>query len=357
MRNVLCVLLGACALAVVALGSATAQEASPFPPGMSSQTLEGLQVSIVMPPEFDPSRERSMMVILHGAGGTETGMAGSLQHLAQQEFVVVAPKSKGQTWDANDLAAVRRIVADLKKRLRIGERRLHAAGFSNGGWNLAPVAFDEALRFQSATWLAAGFNGGKSPKHAKKEMGVLALAGAQDGNRGAAEATPKLLRDKVRSAECRIQPGLDHAWPGELVPYWTWWLGVQEGRFVPGDCAAFAWRESAQAAIDAGAAAKTGAFVYWWSAEDAKNEKARQFQNELLRDPLVQRFGSQLPSAKCDRAADAEGFARAGLAATPAVVVYDAAGKAKHTFSKPTDAPALAAALRKLAPDRSLPKD
>jgi predicted esterase len=337
--------------------AAPAQDAAPFPAGMSSQTLEGLKVSIVMPDAFDPARERSMMVILHGAGGTETGMAGSLMHLAKEDFVVVAPKSKGQVWEAGDLEAVKRIVADLKKRLRVGERRLHAAGFSNGGWNLAPVAFDEALRFQSATWLAAGFKGGKPPRHAKKEMGVLALAGAEDGNRDAAEATPRLLGDKVRSAEARIQPRLGHAWPGELVPYWTWWLGVQEGRYTPGDCAAFAWRESAEAALAAGAEAKTGSFVYWYSAADAQDEKARAFQNDVTRSALVQRFGSQLPCAKCDRDADPEGFAKSGLAATPGVVVYDAAGKAKASFARAIEAAPLAAALRRVAPDKSLPKD
>ena len=44
----------------------------PFPPGMSSTTLEGLRCSIVMPAEWDPAKERSLLVILHGAGGSET---------------------------------------------------------------------------------------------------------------------------------------------------------------------------------------------------------------------------------------------------------------------------------------------
>jgi poly(3-hydroxybutyrate) depolymerase len=208
----------AAALALV-LALAGSEGDAPFPPGTSSQRLEGLACSLVMPEAFDPAKERSMIVILHGAGGTETGMAGSLAHLAADDFVVLAPKSAGQTWAKADLDAVLRIVADLKRRLRIGEGRLHAAGFSNGGWNLDPVAFDEKLRFASACWIAAGYKGGKPPAHAKKGMGVLALAGAEDGNRDAAEKTPDLLEGKVRSAECRIQPGLGHAWPEKLMPY------------------------------------------------------------------------------------------------------------------------------------------
>jgi predicted esterase len=350
------VAVGCLALLVLA-SAATPDETPPFPAGTSSQTLEGLTCSIVMPDAFDVAKEHSMIVVLHGNGGTETGMAGSLAHLAKDDFVVVAPKSKGIGWDAADVDAVRRIVGDLKKRLHVGERRLHACGFSNGGWNLAPVAFDEALRCQSACWVASGYKGGKPPKHAKKEMGVIALAGGDDPNKDAAEATPKLLADKVRTAESRIQPGIGHAWPDKLVPYYSWWLLVQEGRFTPGACAAFEWKESAQAAVDAGVAAKTGAFVWWYSSAAQSDEKAKAFQNDALRDTLVQRFGQQLAAAKMELESDTAGFAKAGLKATPAVVVYDAAGKVKAVFDGKVDAKAFSAALRSVAPDKTLPKD
>jgi predicted esterase len=330
--------------------------------------MEGLNVVIEMPEAFDPSKERSMVVILHGAGGTEVGMARSLAHLTKLDYVVVAPKSTAATWSEPDLAAVRKITADLKKRLRVGERRLHGVGFSNGGWNLAPVAFDEGLRFQSATWIAAGFNGGKVPKHAKKEMLALAMAGAEDANRTAAEKTPSLLADKVRSAEARIQPNLGHEWTDKLIPYFTWWLGVAEGRFVPGDCAAFEWKEPdvGDDGVRAPAAAdgKAGGFVYWYSAADATNgpagaanEKAKTLQNDVFRDALVQRFGNQLSAAKADREAMADAFTKAGLKTTPANVVYDAAGKVKATLQDKIDAKALAAALRSVAPDKTIPKD
>lgn len=359
-------LLFAAALAVLAAAASPAapQDARPFPPGESSQTLEGLNVVIVMPQEFDPAKERSLALVLHGAGGSETGMARSLAHLAALDYVVVAPKSKGQVWEAGDIEAVKRIVASLKTKLHVGEKRLHAAGFSNGGWNLAPVAFDEALRFQSAAWVAAGFNGGKPPKHAKKEMGVIAMAGGDDPNRTAAEATVKLLADKVRTVEVRIQPGLDHKWPHDLMPYYTWWLGVQEGRFVPGECAAFAWRASRDAALAESAATaagpekqRAGAFVVWFSPADATNEKAKAFQNDVLRDAMVQRFGAQLPCAIVNRDENAEEFAKLGLKTTPAVTVHDASGKVRTALQDKIDAKSLAAALRSVAPDKSVPKD
>lgn len=358
-------LAAAFGLVAATVPAALSQEAAPFPAGESSHRLEGLNVMIEMPEAFDVSKEHSMVVILHGAGGSESGMARSLAHLTKLDYVVVAPKSTAATWSEPDLAAVRKITADLKKRLRVGERRLHGVGFSNGGWNLAPVAFDETLRFQSATWVAAGFNGGKVPKHAKKEMLVLAMAGGDDGNRSAAEKTPSLLEDKVRSAESRIQPGLGHEWPDKLIPYFTWWLGVAEGRFVPGDCATFEWKDAdAEGRAPAAADGKAGSFVYWYSAADASNgaagaanEKAKTLQNDVFRDPLVQRFGNQLSAAKADREAAAEAFAKAGLKTTPAIVVYDAAGKVKATLQDKIDAKALSAALRSVAPDKTIPKE
>jgi predicted esterase len=342
-------------IAVAALVSAGWADDAPFPAGESAHELQGLACSIVMPPDFDADAERSMILILHGFGGTETGMARSLAHLAKDDFVIVAPKSKGDGWEAGDLDRVKRIVADVKVRLRVGENRLHGVGYSNGGWNLATVAFDEELRFSSACWIAAGYKGGKPPKHAKKGMGVLALAGSEDSNRSAAESTPKLLGDDVRSAEVRLQPGLGHEWPDELMPYYSWWVGVQEGRFTPGETLAFAWDSSDTLPPPPADDGKSGSFVYWYAEGDTENELAITLQNETLQDPIVRFFGGQLRAVKRERGADEEAFAAAKLKLTPAIVVYDAKGKAKKTLQGKIKARSLAAALRSVARVKKLP--
>jgi predicted esterase len=341
---------------LLAAGGAAADDGPPFPPGTSSQRLEGLRCSIVMPEAFDAAKERSLLVVLHGAGGTETGMAGSLQSLAADDFVVVAPKSAGQTWSKSDLDAVKKIVADLKKRLHVGETRLHAAGFSNGGWNLAPVAFDEDLRFTSACWIAAGYNGGSVPKHAKKGMGALALAGANDPNRGAAEKTPDLLQDKVRSAMCRIQPGKAHEWPDGLVPFYRWWLLVQEGRFVPGECLPFDWVDDEAKAREGMAASKTGGLLYLFSKDQAGDAAAKAFQNETLLDPAVQHFGRQLVAWRQEKAEAGAVVQAEKIQSTPAVVVCGPDGKTTKVLQGKISAQALAAALRAVAPDKAMPK-
>jgi hypothetical protein len=260
-------------------------------------------------------------------------------------------------WEPDDLERVRRGIAGLKTALNVGEKRLHGAGYSNGGWNLAPVVFDEDLHFTSACWIAAGHRGGKPPKHAKKGMGVLALAGAQDGNRNAAEATPGLLEDDVRSAECRIQPDLGHSWPGELMPYYAWWLGVQEGRYVPGATLAFEWDDGGADPPPPADDGKSGSFVYWYdTAADAESEVARVFQNETLQDPAVRFFGKQLRASKRDQSEAPERFDELGLKSTPAIVVYDAKGKVKKSLSGKIKAKSLASALRGAAKVKKQPK-
>jgi dienelactone hydrolase len=232
-----------CLLVVLALGgnpSSARAEDLPYPAGSSSHAIEGLQTELVLPKDLSAEKRGSLVVILHGAGGTATGMAGTLASWAQHGYVVCAPKSVGQVWEAHDLEKVVKIAQHLLKVLPLDPARVHTVGFSNGGWNLPRIAFDETLKPLSATWVAAGFRGGAVPDWAGK-MGALALAGSNDGNVDAARATVKALSGKARTVEVREQPGLGHEWPDKLAPYLLWWMGVQEGRFVPGVDLNFDW--------------------------------------------------------------------------------------------------------------------
>ena len=344
-------------IALLSAGPTARAEDAPFPAGTSSHELHGLKCSIVMPGEFDAAAEHSLVVILHGYGGTETGMAAALAHLAADDYVVCAPKSRGDGWEKRDLGDVRAIVIDLKQSLNVGERRLHAVGFSNGGWNLHAVAFDDKLRFQSATWVAAGHRDGRLPKHAK-EMGILALAGAEDGNRSAAEATPDAVRDDVRMTEVRLEPGLGHKWPRTLMPYMQWWLGVQEDRFVPGESMAFEWTESRDAALAAIAAGtdKARGVAYWYDPADADDERARVVQNDVLQDRRVRFFGEQLTAWRMNAAEHPGLRAELKIKSTPAFVTYDRKGRVKKVVQGKVTAKSLGSALRSVAPAKRLPE-
>lgn len=346
-------------LVLVVGAPAQGGEPLPYPAGASRQSIEGLQVELILPGELGQEKPASLIVILHGAGGTATGMAGSLREWVPEHYVVCAPKSKGATWSAPDIQAVLKIGAHLKEVLPIDPKKVHVIGFSNGGWNLAPLAFDDDLHPCSATWVAAGCTGGRVPKWAAKELGVLALAGTQDGNAGAARGTVKVLRGKVRCVEVRFQEGLGHEWPRELMPYLKWWMGAMEGRFVPGEDRNFEWWRSLEKPLELLAKEKKGGlFVYAFSADDQEDPLAKRLQNEVLMDPAVRWYGEQLEAVKLDFAQHRELLEGFGVKQTPAIVVLKKDGKVKKIVDgKSLKASKVASALKSIAPDKKKPKD
>jgi poly(3-hydroxybutyrate) depolymerase len=350
-------LVAAFCLAAIPASGVAYGDGLPYPAGASSHKIEDLQTELVLPRDLSAEKKGSLVVILHGVGGTATGMAGALADWANHGYVVCAPKSTGQAWNDADVEAVKRIAAHLLAVLPIDPEKVHVVGFSNGGWNLPPLAFDEKLRPISATWVAAGCKGGSVPDSQKSRMGVLAMAGAQDANLASARDTVKILAGKVRSVEVRVQPNLGHEWPDALMPYFQWWMGVQEGRFVPGEDRNFAWTADLAAAKAAVAGKKKGGvLLYVFDPTDEKPE-AKALQNEVFFDPEVRRLGAQLQVVKRARAdVGAEEAALIGFTVTPFVAVFDTKGVLKQAIEGKVKASALAKALRSVAPEPREPK-
>ena len=331
----------------------------PYPPGRSSPVIEGLTVELDLPRELSKDKPASMVVILHGAGGTATGMAGSLREWTGLGYVICAPKSTDQTWSAPDIQAVKRIAEHMKSVLPIDPAKVHVVGFSNGGWNLDPLAFDDTLRPCSATWIAAGCRTGSAPKWAKKGLGVLALAGTEDGNAKSAAETVKILDGKVRCVEARFQPGLGHAWPDKLEPYLKWWHGVMEGRFTPGYDMNFDWGDSIEAAVQSLADQKKGGvIVYAWAAEDQDKPHAKELSNEVLMDPLVRHYGNQLKAVLLDRSTCTDALTALGVTETPALVVLDKKGEVEKVLQgeKAFKTRSVASAFKSVAPNKKKPE-
>jgi poly(3-hydroxybutyrate) depolymerase len=317
-----------------------------YPAGRSKQEIEGLRTWLRIPERISADAPASLVVILHGAGGSGSGMVDSLAAWERDGYVVCAPKAKDMTWEPNEVEQVKAIALHLIEVLPIDPRRVHVVGYSNGGWNLNPLAFDDDLQPCSATWIAAGCRGAKVPRWAAKGLGVIALAGSDDPNVGAARQTVSLLQGKVRNVEVRTQMGLEHAWPSELMGYLQWWMGVQEGRFTPGDDQSFDWGDDLTAAVAAlEGARKGGVLVYFFSAEDAESEEAKTLQHATFFDPDVRFLGRQLQCVKLDIAEHGETAEALGVTATPAVVVLDRKGAG------------FASALRSVAPQKRPPRD
>lgn len=365
MRRVLLLpllLLFSTTIIVGSTAPSVAEEGAQAPPaGESVQDMHGLKVWLDVPRDLSKEKPASMVVILHGAGGTAVGMRGALRGWSNENYVVCAPKSRGATWAKADLGDVLKIAADLKKQLPIDPDRVHVVGYSNGGWNLDPIAFDDALKPVSATWVAAGFDGGSVPKWAATRMGVLALVGSEDGNLPHAKATVPALYDKVRSAEVRVQPGLGHTWPDQLVPYLSWWMGAMDGRFVPGEDQNFDWGEDIDAALASITAKRRGGvLLYVFDPEkDKDNEHAKALQNVIFHDVYVRHYGNQLKPVKLSLAACREQLEqrKIKLKETPAVIVLKKSGKVAKVLEGKIKTRRLVSALKSVAPDKGKPFD
>ncbi|MFV1959246.1 MAG: hypothetical protein ACC662_07515, partial [Planctomycetota bacterium] len=221
---------------------------------------------------------------------------------------------------------------------------------------LPPLAFDDDLHPCSATWMAAGCQGGNIPKWAKTGLGAIALAGTEDPNARAAGETVRILRNKVRSVEVRYQEGIGHELPTKLLPYLQWWMGVQEERFTPGDDLSFEWTEDLPAAIRSlEGAKKGGVMVYVFSAEDQGKPEARVLQQEVFFDPEVRFLGQQLRCVRLDAARHADEGAKLGVKTTPSLVILDRKGKVKKIYAEKFKARKIARTLRGVAPNRRMP--
>jgi phospholipase/carboxylesterase len=114
------------------------QRGGPVPPGVHPLGRGGERNGVCyLPPDHgDPA---PFVLLLHGAGGTGRRALRLLMPLAEQTgCVVVAPDSRGSTWDAiggdfgPDVRYIERAVSGLLGRRRVDPSRIAAAGFSDG---------------------------------------------------------------------------------------------------------------------------------------------------------------------------------------------------------------------------------
>ncbi len=135
------------ALATLAAGLATLRasgvaSAAPREQGTPTPTplgLGGQRDGLVFAPAVAAGTRLPMVVMLHGAGGSARGGIAPLLPLAAEAGVILlAPESRGGTWDAirgtfgPDVEFIEKAVSHVIDRHPVDERRLAVAGFSDG---------------------------------------------------------------------------------------------------------------------------------------------------------------------------------------------------------------------------------
>ena len=94
------------ALLLLLLAAAATGDA-PYPKGKSTQKHADLTFHLIMPEHYDAEKEYSLLVALHGMNATETSIASWFDGLPAYDFVVMAPRATGSTWNKPDIEKVK----------------------------------------------------------------------------------------------------------------------------------------------------------------------------------------------------------------------------------------------------------
>jgi phospholipase/carboxylesterase len=135
-------------------------------PGLSQLGLatSGRDGVLYVPASYSPDRAAPLVLALHGAGGRgERQVQGWIPHADEKGFVVLAPDSRGGTWDVvtgdfgADVAFIDEALASVFSRCRVDAARLILGGFSDGATSALSLGLINGDLFPRVVAFSAGF--------------------------------------------------------------------------------------------------------------------------------------------------------------------------------------------------------
>jgi phospholipase/carboxylesterase len=115
------------------------QQTAPIAPGEHRLDLDGGRDGVLYVPRgFQPGARVPLAVMLHGAGGTADGMRFTFALADEFGVPVLAPDSRGRTWDAilggfgPDVEFINAALAYAFERMAVDPARIGIGGFSDG---------------------------------------------------------------------------------------------------------------------------------------------------------------------------------------------------------------------------------
>ncbi len=156
------------ALAQTADGRLTSRPSAPtgsITPGEHPLSMgDGRDGLLYVPASYSASRPAPLVLMLHGAGGSATGALRPFRPLADEAgLVLVAPESRGPTWDAirssygPDIAFIDRVLASVFRRVAVNPDRLTVEGFSDGATYALGVGITNGDLFKRVVAFSPGF--------------------------------------------------------------------------------------------------------------------------------------------------------------------------------------------------------
>jgi predicted esterase len=185
-----------------------------------------------VPPGLAPGSAAPLVVALHGAGGDAEAGLGVLGGLADERgLLVLAPASRGSTWDAvtggsgEDAALLDRALARVFSTVPVDPERTAVAGFSDGASYALGLGLANGDLFGRVVAFSPGFVPGSSREG---RPAVFVSHGAADDvlpvDRTSRRIVPA-LRDDGYDVTYREFPG-GHTVPPEVAGAAVDWLGA-----------------------------------------------------------------------------------------------------------------------------------
>ncbi|MCZ6574403.1 MAG: hypothetical protein O7C98_14695 [Planctomycetota bacterium] len=241
-------------LIALLLTPAFAQDARP-PDGIvegelkpKKKTGNALLYAIYLPRSFDPQAPSPLIVAVHGGRGTALQFAKYLRYFAESQGAILAcPQAYEEiigvgadgTWwrgSANEVKALERFVAFVKKEYRIDRDRVTAIGVGDGGqlaarWALSRDRGLQGLVLVNSLWKLSG------TMRAKKTTKIY-IAASKDGQDKEgplsvfAARAAQMLRKQRYPLVKKLYPGKSrsffHGWEEDFGKAYEWFNGKRD---------------------------------------------------------------------------------------------------------------------------------
>jgi predicted esterase len=119
---------------------------------------------LYVPPTYRADRPAPLVVMLHGAGGTADGGLAPVLPLADADgLVVLAPASRGRTWDVilggygSDVQFIDEALAHTFRHVAVDPSRIAIGGFSDGASYALSLGITNGDLFSHIIAFAPGF--------------------------------------------------------------------------------------------------------------------------------------------------------------------------------------------------------
>lgn len=123
----------------------------------------GLAGSLYVPSSYTAQVAHPLLVMLHGAGGTQTTINNLMPLVEEQGVIMLAPRSLGPTWDlmingvGPDVALIDDALAYTFTRAHIDPARIALGGFSDGASYALTIGLANGDLFNKLIAFSPGF--------------------------------------------------------------------------------------------------------------------------------------------------------------------------------------------------------